>query len=265
MRTLRRIADAYGGRHRPRPGPEGAGSADAPLRRAQRQDLRSHPRHADQDRRPAGRAGYAEPDRTSRTSSMRAAPVMQRSPRRKLDDRRRCRSIDPDAADLRRAGAAASERLERSAGLRMDRTPAAPPAEAAVARRQGARPDAAADGDRPAARSRCSAALRARLQRQEATAPPMPAAAGRTPTPRHAEPKLDLDQPLDPQARQPAARARLRRARSQRDHEAGARRARPAGKGSEADAAKSDFIAAARRAAQAAAAEAEVLKRQFRP
>ncbi|WP_274630150.1 peptidoglycan-binding protein [Arvimicrobium flavum] len=74
-------------------------------------------------------------------------------------------------------------------------------------------------------------------------------------------PKLDLDEPLDPKAAnrplQPGSGAPdlsriMKRVREER--------AQPA-KAEETDAAKSDFIAAARRAAQAAAAEAEVLKR----
>lgn len=77
-----------------------------------------------------------------------------------------------------------------------------------------------------------------------------------------AAPKLDLDEPLDPKALnrplQPGSGAPdlsriLKRVREERSQQ-------PA-KPEEADAAKSDFIAAARRAAQAAAAEAEVLKR----
>ncbi len=41
----------------PGPGPQGAGSADAALRRAQQQDLRGNPRHASENRRPDGFAG----------------------------------------------------------------------------------------------------------------------------------------------------------------------------------------------------------------
>ena len=74
-------------------------------------------------------------------------------------------------------------------------------------------------------------------------------------------PTLDLDQPLDPKLANrplepgsgtPDLNAIMRRVRDER--------AQPA-KSSETDAAKSDFIAAARRAAQAAAAEAEIMKR----
>ena len=74
-------------------------------------------------------------------------------------------------------------------------------------------------------------------------------------------PTLDLDEPLDPKLANrplepgsgaPDLNAIMRRVRDERGQPA---------KNSEADAAKSDFIAAARRAAQAAAAEAEVMKR----
>jgi len=74
-------------------------------------------------------------------------------------------------------------------------------------------------------------------------------------------PTVDLDEPLDPGAANrplepgsgaPDLNAIMRRVRDNRGD---------TGKQSDADAAKTDFIAAARRAAQAAAAEAEVMKR----
>ena len=74
-------------------------------------------------------------------------------------------------------------------------------------------------------------------------------------------PTLDLDEPLDPKLANrplepgsgtPDLNAIMRRVRDERGQPA---------KSSETDAAKSDFIAAARRAAQAAAAEAEIMKR----
>ncbi|TKT74235.1 peptidoglycan-binding protein [Aquamicrobium sp. LC103] len=76
-----------------------------------------------------------------------------------------------------------------------------------------------------------------------------------------AAPSVELDeplapeianQPLEPGSGAPDLNAIMRRVRDERG---------PALRGSEPDAAKSDFIAAARRAAQAAAAEAEMLKR----
>lgn len=82
-------------------------------------------------------------------------------------------------------------------------------------------------------------------------------------TPPEVSPVLDLDEPLDPKianrplepgSGSPDLGAIMRRVRDERAQGPRA----PA----EADAAKSDFIAAARRAAQAAAAEAEIIKRQ---
>ncbi|WFP62976.1 peptidoglycan-binding protein [Mesorhizobium sp. WSM4904] len=76
-------------------------------------------------------------------------------------------------------------------------------------------------------------------------------------------PTVDIDEPLDPKAANrplepgsgaPDLNAIMKRVRDERGGQ-------PA-KRSETDAAKSDFIAAARRAAQAAAAEADALKRQ---
>ncbi len=75
-------------------------------------------------------------------------------------------------------------------------------------------------------------------------------------------PSVDLDEPLDPKLANrplepgsgaPDLNAIMKRVRDERGQPA---------KRSEGDAAKSDFIAAARRAAQAAAAEADALKRQ---
>ena len=75
-------------------------------------------------------------------------------------------------------------------------------------------------------------------------------------------PAVDLDAPLDPKLANrplepgsgaPDLNAIMKRVRDERT---------PTGRASEADAGKADFIAAARRAAQAAAAEADVLKRK---
>ncbi|MDN5927013.1 MAG: peptidoglycan-binding protein [Hyphomicrobiales bacterium] len=80
-----------------------------------------------------------------------------------------------------------------------------------------------------------------------------------------AAPEVGLDQPLDPKLANrplepgsgaPDLNAIMRRVRDERGDEGRAR---------DAEAAKSDFIAAARRAAQAAAAEAEVLKKKSEP
>ncbi|MCC2689878.1 MAG: peptidoglycan-binding protein, partial [Rhizobiaceae bacterium] len=81
-------------------------------------------------------------------------------------------------------------------------------------------------------------------------------------TPVEAAPPVSLEAPLDPKfanrplepgSGAPDLNAIMRRVRDERGQSAGS---------GDADAAKSDFIAAARRAAQAAAAEAEVLKRK---
>ncbi|MGN6471147.1 MAG: peptidoglycan-binding protein [Rhizobiaceae bacterium] len=69
------------------------------------------------------------------------------------------------------------------------------------------------------------------------------------------DPKL-ANQPLEPGSGAPDLNAIMRRVRDERGGEGRAR---------DAEAAKSDFIAAARRAAQAAAAEAEVLKKKSDP
>ncbi|QPC94918.1 peptidoglycan-binding protein [Mesorhizobium sp. INR15] len=88
----------------------------------------------------------------------------------------------------------------------------------------------------------------------------MPPLAGSTPS--VDMPSVDLDEPLDPKMANrplepgsgaPDLNAIMKRVRDERGQPAPA---------SDTDAAKSDFIAAARRAAQAAAAEADALKRQ---
>ncbi|TIQ47420.1 MAG: peptidoglycan-binding protein [Mesorhizobium sp.] len=94
-------------------------------------------------------------------------------------------------------------------------------------------------------------------KKDEDTAPPADS------TPAGDVPTVDIDEPLDPKAANrplepgsgaPDLNAIMKRVRDERGGQ-------PA-KRSETDAAKSDFIAAARRAAQAAAAEADALKRQ---
>ena len=108
-------------------------------------------------------------------------------------------------------------------------------------------------------RSRCSAALARALQgtKKETIVPPLAGSA-----PDVELPIADLDEPLDPKVANrplepgsgaPDLNAIMKRVRDERG---------PPVRAGKADAAKSDFIAAARRAAQAAAAEAEVLKRQ---
>jgi localization factor PodJL len=93
--------------------------------------------------------------------------------------------------------------------------------------------------------------------KKEADIPPLAGSAPTAPTP-----SVDLDEPLDPKLANrplepgsgaPDLNAIMKRVRDERGQPA---------KPSDTDAAKSDFIAAARRAAQAAAAEADALKRQ---
>lgn len=125
---------------------------------------------------------------------------------------------------------------------------------------------ASAAGDEEPARAEASGGVRSMLgnlsrafagRKQEA------AAAGDVgpDAARRESPKFDLDEPLDPKLANrplepgsgaPDLHAIMRRVREERNN--------PAGQ-TGTDAAKADFIAAARRAAQAAAAEAEILKR----
>ncbi|MGN6465840.1 MAG: peptidoglycan-binding protein [Rhizobiaceae bacterium] len=94
-------------------------------------------------------------------------------------------------------------------------------------------------------------------ERQEPT--PVGEAAGETASEAGLDTPLDpklANQPLEPGSGAPDINAIMRRVRDERGEEGRAR---------DAEAAKSDFIAAARRAAQAAAAEAEVLKKKSDP
>ncbi|RWD89477.1 MAG: peptidoglycan-binding protein [Mesorhizobium sp.] len=107
-------------------------------------------------------------------------------------------------------------------------------------------------------KSMFSGLARAFKGKKDADTPPLAgsAPAGDIPT-------VDIDEPLDPKAANrplepgsgaPDLNAIMKRVRDERGNQPARR--------SETDAAKSDFIAAARRAAQAAAAEADALKRQ---
>ncbi len=111
--------------------------------------------------------------------------------------------------------------------------------------------DPSSEAEEPASRSLLGGITRAFRPKRKDTAESAEAA-----TPRH---ELNLDEPIDPKvANQPLEpgsgapdlNAIMRRVRDQRGTRSGG----------DADAAKSDFIAAARRAAQAAAAEAEITK-----
>ena len=138
------------------------------------------------------------------------------------------------------------------------RTPAEAAAEAAVAALDSDEETAA----EPPARGRSmfgglSRVFSGRKQRTEPVMTEPPALPGMDAP----APTLDLDEPLDPKLANrplepgsgtPDLNAIIRRVRDERGQPA---------KSNETDAAKSDFIAAARRAAQAAAAEAEIMKR----
>ncbi|RWN35558.1 MAG: peptidoglycan-binding protein [Mesorhizobium sp.] len=106
-------------------------------------------------------------------------------------------------------------------------------------------------------RSMFGGLARAFKGKKEADIPPLAGSAPSAPIP-----SVDLDEPLDPKMANrplepgsgaPDLNAIMKRVRDERGQPA---------KPSDTDAAKSDFIAAARRAAQAAAAEADALKRQ---
>ncbi|MBZ9918857.1 peptidoglycan-binding protein [Mesorhizobium sp. BR1-1-12] len=134
------------------------------------------------------------------------------------------------------------------------------PAEAAAAAAMAALgSDPIAGKGEPAGRrkSMLGGLARAFKGKKEADVPPL---AGSVPGPEI--PSVDLDEPLDPKMANrplepgsgaPDLNAIMKRVRDERGQPA---------KLSDSDAAKSDFIAAARRAAQAAAAEADALKRQ---
>ncbi|BCG76426.1 peptidoglycan-binding protein [Mesorhizobium sp. 113-1-2] len=133
------------------------------------------------------------------------------------------------------------------------------PAEAAAAAAMAALgSDTIAEKDQPAGRKSMFGGLaRAFKGKKAAETPPLAGSA-----PSSDIPSVDLDEPLDPKMANrplepgsgaPDLNAIMKRVRDERGQPA---------KPSESDAAKSDFIAAARRAAQAAAAEADALKRQ---
>ncbi|MBZ9725153.1 peptidoglycan-binding protein [Mesorhizobium sp. CO1-1-11] len=133
------------------------------------------------------------------------------------------------------------------------------PAEAAAAAAMAALgSDTTAGKDQPAGRKSMFGGLaRAFKGKKAADVPPLAGSA-----PSADIPSVDLDEPLDPKVANrplepgsgaPDLNAIMKRVRDERGQPA---------KLGDSDAAKSDFIAAARRAAQAAAAEADALKRQ---
>ncbi|MBZ9862820.1 peptidoglycan-binding protein [Mesorhizobium sp. CA12] len=153
--------------------------------------------------------------------------------------------------------------LEGRAAAIMRDEPDAPrtPAEAAAAAAMAALgPDAIGDKSETAGRRRSmfSGLARAFKGKKEADTQLLAGAA-----PAGDVPNVDIDEPLDPKAANrplepgsgaPDLNAIMKRVRDERGGQPVKR--------NESDAAKSDFIAAARRAAQAAAAEADTLKRQ---
>ncbi|CDX15352.1 Peptidoglycan-binding domain 1 protein [Mesorhizobium plurifarium] len=153
--------------------------------------------------------------------------------------------------------------LEGRAAAIMRDEPSAPrtPAEAAAAAAMAALgPDAIGDKSEAAGRKKSmfSGLARAFKGKKEADTQPL---AGSAPV--ADVPSVDIDEPLDPKAANrplepgsgaPDLNAIMKRVRDERGGQPVRR--------NESDAAKSDFIAAARRAAQAAAAEADTLKRQ---
>jgi localization factor PodJL len=152
-------------------------------------------------------------------------------------------------------------------------TPSAPPPRTVVERTPAQAAAAAAmaalGSDHPAepeqgagrVRSMFSGLTRAFGGKKEAKEPEL--AGSQLPEPEmDIAPAVDLDAPLDPKLTNrplepgsgaPDLNAIMKRVRDERS---------PTGRASEADAGKADFIAAARRAAQAAAAESDVLKRK---
>ena len=193
-----------------------------------------------EDRRQAAFAELALPAEPARKMALRDAPSIEPG-----DDMRMAPDMPvPPQPSANRDVAAVT------------RSPAEAAAEAA---------EAALDTDKatePAARSRSMfGGLSRAFSRKKQRAEPAMAQEPSLPGMEAQEPTLDLDQPLDPKLANrplepgsgtPDLNAIMRRVRDER--------AQPA-KSSEADAANSDFIAAARRAAQAAAAEAEIMKR----
>ncbi len=180
------------------------------------------------------------------------ARVAQRNPAPKLEIAD-VPSIDPDQHPRR---GAMDERVTRS-GPAMDPLPAARATETSVLAATP-QPETVLAAPSRGPKSLIGGIARALSAKRDGTAIPASAVEARSEA---VEPKLDLDQPLDPRTANrplepgtgaPDLNAIMRRVRDEREQPQ---------KASEPDAAQSDFIAAARRAAKAAAAEAESLKR----
>ena len=190
--------------------------ADPALRRTQHQDLRSDPRHAAQDRRPAGLAGRAPP-----AGLRRAADAGGRRARWRCATRLRS-TPDDDMPLMADAATRAPSQRRCATSAPVKRSPAEAAAAAAVAALDN---DEAGRAAEPRGRSMFGGLSRAFAGKKERAEPAMteppslPGMDAQAPT-------LDLDAAARSQARQPAARAGFRHARPQRDHAARARRTR---------------------------------------
>lgn len=160
-----------------------------------------------------------------------------------------------DMADLDGRAAAI---MRNEQGVRSDLGTRSPAEAAAAAAMAALGSDTIAEKDQPAGRKSMFGGLARAFKGKKAT--DVPPLAGSAPS--SDIPTVDLDEPLDPKVANrplepgsgaPDLNAIMKRVRDERGQPA---------KPGEGDAAKSDFIAAARRAAQAAAAEADALKRQ---
>jgi len=149
---------------------------------------------------------------------------------------------EPHPADLDEADGLS--KMRQSA--RLGRTPAEAATEAAFAALEGERGDVAA-ASKPKKTSLLGGIAQAIGAGRKAAAP---AAAGPASAPAAPIDPAIADQPLEPGSGSPDLHAIMRRVREERRTGAGA------------DTAQSDFVAAARRAAQAAAAEAETVKKR---
>ena len=189
--------------------------ADPAFRRTQHQDVRSDPRHAAQDRRPARLARRAPASRPS-PNRCEAAGAQDGAARCAVDRARRRHAAHGDAATPGASQRNARRRRRSSARRPKPRPRRRSPRSTATRRSRAAEPVAA----------RCSAASRGPLAGKKERAEP-----AMTEPP--SLPGMDVQAPnarprpaARSQARQPSARARLRHAGPQRDHAAGARRTR---------------------------------------
>jgi localization factor PodJL len=192
-------------------------------------------------------------DRLGTIEESRAVPVIPAVPTRAMA-LRDAPSIEPEGAMPLAGDLPLPPEEPRPAPAATKRTPAQAAAEAAVAA-LGTETEPAEQPGR--VRSMLGGLTRAFSKREPEPAKTEPSLPAMTPE----APKAELEQPLDPKLANrplepgsgaPDLNAIMKRVRDER--------AQPPRNG-EADASRSDFIAAARRAAQAAAADSEVMKR----